>query len=101
MSVCVLTTAVMSVCVDYSSNVGVLTVFQEIFVDQNNRQWFASMGRKLLSSLLIKADKVMCVCVCVCVCVRACMHVCACVCVCKSLCMRERASVCVCVCPLI
>ncbi|KAK7094477.1 mitoguardin-like [Littorina saxatilis] len=36
---------------------GVRMAFEEIFMDPNNRQWFASMGRRLLGSLLIKADK--------------------------------------------
>lgn len=36
---------------------GVRLAFEEIFVDQNNRTWFANMGRRLLSDLLTKADK--------------------------------------------
>nr|KAG5689597.1 hypothetical protein BaRGS_032355 [Batillaria attramentaria] len=36
---------------------GVRLAFEEIFVDQNNWQWFANMGRRLIGDLLIKADK--------------------------------------------
>ncbi|KAL8578961.1 hypothetical protein ACOMHN_001923 [Nucella lapillus] len=36
---------------------GVRLAFEEIFVDQNNRQWFANVGRQMIGSLLMKADK--------------------------------------------
>lgn len=36
---------------------GVRLAFEEIFVDQNNRLWFANMGRRLIGTLLMKADK--------------------------------------------
>lgn len=36
---------------------GVRLAFEEIFVDQKNRQWFANVGRRLLGSLLTRADK--------------------------------------------